>query len=225
MIKHFWIFSICFHFDTRGLLAHNSHPYSITGQTRNPKSTLIVFQSHNFVSLHLFWRAYNAFHPPKILFFLQFSQLSLLLKSIPRYLYSFSSSRMLSSKMKVWWLYFLLLQKIIILVLLLLTCIPIALLTCIPIALQKCSRAYKCICNPWADLEINAISSAYKRSFITNSPNQTPSPPCKVSHSSSLSIYRPKRVGDRGQPCLTPMSLLKLSEIPADVLILTFSSS
>ena len=88
------------------------------------------------------------------------------------------------------------LKKIIILVLLVLTCIPIA--------LQKCLRAYKCICNPWADLEINTISSAYKRSFITNSSNRTPSPRCRFSHSSNLSIYRPKRVGDRGKPCLTP---------------------
>ena len=58
MIKRFWIFSICFHFESGMLLAHNWHPYNITGQTRSPKSTLIVFQSHNPTSPHLFLSAY-----------------------------------------------------------------------------------------------------------------------------------------------------------------------
>ena len=124
---------------------------------------------------------------------------------------------MLSSKKKVCCLYFLLLEKNIIFVFLVLTCIPTA--------LQKCSRAYKWISNPWVDLEINTISSTYKRRFITNSTNQTPSPPCKFRNSYNLSIYRLKRLGDRGKHCLTPMSLLKPSEIPVVVLILTFTSS
>ena len=167
--------------------------------------------------LYIHFEEYIMFHPPKIIFFLQSSQLSSLLKSISKYLYSFTSSRILSSKKKACWLYFILLEKIIIFVLLVLTCIHTA--------LQKFSRAYRCIYNPWADLEINTRSSVYKRSFIINSPNWTPSPPCRFSHSSSLSIYKPKIVGDRGEPYLTLMSLLKLSEIPTKVLILTFTSS
>ena len=90
---------------------------------------------------------------------------------------------------------------------------------------KNCSKESKYCCKPRENLAIKIKSSPYKRSLITNLPKWILSPRCEFSQSSSLLIYKPKKVGDNEQPCLTLILLLKLSKTSAEVLILTFTSS
>ena len=82
------------------------------------------------------------------------------------------------------------------------TTLVLIVLTCIPTFLENCSRESKCSCKQREYLEIRIRSPAYKRSFITKFPEWILSPPCKFSHSSILSIYKNKRVGDNWKPFL-----------------------
>jgi len=81
----------------------------------------------------------------------------------------------------------------------------LSVLTIIPILDQQSLRILSLFSISWGLLAIRTILSAYRRRFMTILARVGPTQPSFSKKSSNLSMYMPKRIGDKGQPCLIPI--------------------
>jgi hypothetical protein len=84
----------------------------------------------------------------------------------------------------------------------------LSILTVMPILKQKSLRILSWFSRSWGLLAIGMISLALRRRLMTILVRVGSTHLLFSKQSSNLSMYMPKRLGDKGQPCLTPILLL-----------------
>jgi hypothetical protein len=78
----------------------------------------------------------------------------------------------------------------------------LSVLKIIPILEKKSLRILSWFSRSWGLLSIRTISSTLIRILMTIPVRVVPTQPYFSNHSCNLSMYMPKRVGDKGHPCL-----------------------